>query len=207
MSQGKGFTRGSDNCGSTELNAKGAGTTNTITKFVGFDVSKEKIPISVASNGTAPTQFCGVIRNTEEDVRKLLRRFGEAEEPYVCYEVGVTEFKLARFLEELGIKCMVAAPSKIPQTPGPKGKTDRRDSLRLAELLRAGELIPVWVPGEDDEALKDLIRAYKARNEDLKRAKQRVSMSLLRHGLPKTWKDEALGRALSCMVMKDRIPA
>ncbi len=38
-------------------------------------------------------------------------------------------------------------------------KTDRRDALRLAELLRAGELTPVWVPGEGDEALRDLVRA------------------------------------------------
>jgi transposase len=37
-------------------------------------------------------------------------------------------------------------------------KTDKRDSIRLAHLLRAGELTSVWVPDEDHEALRDLIR-------------------------------------------------
>jgi transposase len=82
---------------------------------------------------------------------------------------------------------MVVAPSKIPETPGPKVKTDRRDSFRLAELLRAGELISVWPPGEYDEALRDLSRASKAREEDLRRAKQRVVMFLLRHGFERPY--------------------
>jgi len=61
-------------------------------------------------------------------------------------------------------------------------KTDRRDSLTLARLARAGELTSVWVPGEAQEALRDLTRA----REDLKRmqkqAKQRLMALLLRHG-------------------------
>ena len=55
----------------------------------------------------------------------------------------------------------------------------KRDAVRLAELLRAGELTPVWVPGEDDEALRDLVRA----REDLLRAKRRLSKFLLRRGI------------------------
>lgn len=56
----------------------------------------------------------------------------------------------------MGIHCIVVAPSLIPVRQGDRVKTDRRDALRLAQLLRAGELIAVWVPGEDDEALRDL---------------------------------------------------
>ncbi len=57
---------------------------------------------------------------------------------------------------------MVVAPSRIPEVPGPRVKADRRDTSRLAELLRAGELTPVRVPSEHDEALRDLSRARKA---------------------------------------------
>lgn len=166
----------------------------SITKYVGFDVSKEKIAVSVADLGIAPARFFGLIENSPEKIRKILKRLGKREELYVCYEAGVMGYELGRFLKGLGVKCMVVAPSKIPQAPGPKVKTDRRDAMRLAELLRAGELISVWVPGEDDEALRDLSRARKARKEDLKRAKQRVKMFLLRHGIRKpdgmkAWKE------------------
>src|SRR5690606_12142385 len=62
-------------------------------------------------------------------------------------------------------------------------KTDRRDAVRLAELLRAGELTPVWVPGEEDEALRDLVRAREDAKQDLLRARHRLSKFLLRHGI------------------------
>jgi transposase len=166
----------------------------SITKYVGFDVSKEKIAVSVADFGIAPARFFGLIENTQEKIRKVLKRLGKPEELYVCYEAGVMGYELARFLKRLGVKCMVVAPSKIPEVPGPRVKTDRRDSSRLAELLRSGELTSVWVPDEHDEALRDLSRARKARKEDLKRAKQRVRMFLLRHGIRrpcgmKPWKE------------------
>jgi len=50
----------------------------------------------------------------------------------------------------------VIAPTLIPQRAGDRIKTDRRDSARLAELLRAGELTPIWVPDVEHEALRDL---------------------------------------------------
>jgi len=38
----------------------------------------------------------------------------------------------------------VVAPSLIPKKPGDRVKTNRRDALNLAKLLRAGELTAVW---------------------------------------------------------------
>jgi transposase len=83
----------------------------------------------------------------------------------------------------MGISCIVIAPSLIPSRPGDQVKTDRRDALRLAQLHRSGELTPVWVPEEEDEALRDLIRAREDEKQDLLRARQRVSSFVLRHGL------------------------
>lgn len=54
---------------------------------------------------------------------------------------------------------MVIAPSLVPKKPGDRVKTDRRDALKLARLLRSGDLEPVWVPDEAHEALRDLTRA------------------------------------------------
>jgi transposase len=157
----------------------------SITKFVGLDVSRDKIAVAVAERGAGAARYLGVYPNTLEAVRKLLNRLGRPEELHVCYEAGVTGYGLARFLRGLKTECMVVAPSKIPLVPGPRVKTDRKDAVMLAERLRTGDLVSVWVPDEADEALRDLVRARKARMEDLKRAKQRVNMLLLRHGITK----------------------
>ena len=69
-----------------------------------------------------------------------------------------------------------------PKKPGDRVKTDRRDAVKLASLFRSGELTSVWVPDEEQEAMRDLTRA----REEMKRVelqlKQRLGAFLLRHG-------------------------
>ena len=77
----------------------------------------------------------------------------------------------------------MAAPSKIPRAPGDRVKTDRRDAELLVRLLLAGKLHPVRVPGDEEEALRDLVRAREAVRVDLMRARHRLSKLLLRHGV------------------------
>src|SRR5215218_6566007 len=82
----------------------------------------------------------------------------------------------------MGIECMVVAPSLIPVRPGDKVKTDRRDALKLARLLRSGDLTPVWVPDQEHEALRNLVRSRADAKVDELRAKHRLSKFLLRQG-------------------------
>ena len=63
-------------------------------------------------------------------------------------------------------------------------KTNRRDALNLAELLRADELTPVWVPDGGHEAMRDLTRARETAMLDLRTKRQHVSAFLLRLGRP-----------------------
>jgi len=86
----------------------------------------------------------------------------------------------------------VVAPSLIPKRPGDRVKTNRRDALNLAKLLRAGELTAVWVPDRHHEAMRDLTRARETTMMDLRSKRQQVSAFLLRQGLhysegKKTW--------------------
>src|SRR5207237_8264863 len=80
------------------------------------------------------------------------------------------------------ISCVVAAPSKI-RPAADRVKTDRRDAERLARLLRLGEITPVRVPGPEEEAARDLVRAREDARGDLMRARHRLSKLLLRHGM------------------------
>jgi transposase len=76
----------------------------------------------------------------------------------------------------------VVAPSLIPTKPGDRVKTDRRDSENLARLYRAGELTPVWVPDQEQEAMRDLTRAREDMKHLERQARQRLCAFLLRHG-------------------------
>jgi transposase len=77
---------------------------------------------------------------------------------------------------------MVVAPSKIPRAKGNRIKTDRRDAMQLARLLRSGDLTPIYVPKEEDEAIRDLSRAREDAKTAQTKARQRLNAFLLRHG-------------------------
>src|SRR4051812_9390369 len=98
------------------------------------------------------------------------------------YEAGPTGFGLARALTGAGIRCEVAAPSKITRPSGDRIKTDSRDALLLARLLRLDEIVAVRVPTVTEEAARDLVRAREDARGDLMRVRHRVSKLLLRHG-------------------------
>lgn len=101
----------------------------------------------------------------------------------VAYEAGPTGYGLARELAKRRVECIVAAPSKIPRASGDRVKTDRRDAEHLVRLLLAGKLHAVRVPGDEEEALRDLVRAREAVRVDLMRCRHRLSKLLLRHGI------------------------
>ncbi len=69
----------------------------------------------------------------------------------VAYEAGPTGFGLYRDLTAAGIRCEVVAPSKLQRPVGDRVKTDVRDAIHLARLLRRdsgfrirdGELVAV----------------------------------------------------------------
>lgn len=152
-----------------------------VQKFIGLDVSKETIAVSIADSGRGEPRFHGTILNNPESIRRLMKKVGNPETLQVCYEAGATGYGIYRLLLSMEIDCMVVAPTLIPKRSGDRVKTDKRDSIRLAQLLRAGELTAVWVPNEDHEALRDLIRARHDAREDLQSSRQRLLHFLLRH--------------------------
>jgi transposase len=101
----------------------------------------------------------------------------------VAYEAGPTGYGLARELAKRRVERVAAAPSKIPRASGDRVKTDRRDAEHLVRLLLAGKLHAVRVPGDAEEALRDLVRARDAVRQDLMRCRHRLSKLLLRNGI------------------------
>ena len=153
--------------------------------FVGLDVHKKTIAVAVASNATPRNgaEYRGEILNEPGAVRKLCDRLKrEVDELHFCYEAGPCGYELHRQLLALGHACDVVAPSLIPVRTGDRVKTDRRDTILLARLHRAGELTSVWVPDCAHEAMRDLVRARDAAKQSLARSRQHLKSFLLRHG-------------------------
>lgn len=152
-------------------------------KYVGLDVHKETIAVSVAEANGGEVRYFGEIANTSEAVEKLVRQLRKNGATLsFCYEAGPCGYGLHRQLTDLGWACQVVAPSLIPKKAGDRVKTDRRDSLSLARLHRAGELTAVSVPDDSQEALRDLTRAREDMKHLQRQAKQRLLAFLLRHG-------------------------
>ncbi len=152
-------------------------------KYVGLDTHKDSIAVSVANAVGGRARFYGEVANTPTALSKLMRRLSpEGEVVSYCYEAGPCGYGIYRQISQSGHECQVVAPSLIPSRPGDRVKTDRRDSETLARLHRAGELTPVWVPDEEQEAMRDLTRAREDMKSLERQSKQRLNGFLLRHG-------------------------
>jgi len=152
-------------------------------KYVGLDTHKDTIAVAVADAAGGPARYFGEIANRPSAISKLLKKLSpDGEVVSYCYEAGPCGYELYRQITASGHGCEVVAPSLIPSRPGDRVKTDRRDSESLARLHRAGELTPVWVPDEEQEAMRDLTRAREDMKQLERQSKQRLNAFLLRHG-------------------------
>lgn len=157
---------------------------NKFSKFIGLDVHKATIAVSIADANDGAVRFFGEIANTPEALAKLVTQLSkEGTTLSLCYEAGCCGYVIHRQLTKLGHFCQVVAPSLIPKKAGDRIKTDRRDSLTLARLLRAGELSGIWIPDGLQEALRDLTRAREDMKNLQRQAKQQLLGFLLRHGV------------------------
>jgi len=148
--------------------------------LVGLDVHATKIVAAVLDAETGELRWFCVGGDAAEAAGLCA---GLPRPVRAAYEAGPTGYGLARELARRGVECVVAAPSKIPRAPGDRVKTDRRDAELLVRLLLAGKLHAVRVPGPEEEALRDLVRAREAVRVDLMRCRHRLSKLLLRHGI------------------------
>ncbi|WP_344302966.1 IS110 family transposase, partial [Nocardioides bigeumensis] len=154
---------------------------------VGLDVHARSVVATAIDTTTGELFKERLIPSNEIVLDWLARLSGPVA---VTYEAGPTGFGLARALTTAGIRCEVAAPSKLARPAGDRVKTDARDALQLAKLLRNDDITSVRVPTITQEAARDLVRAREDVRGDLMRARHRVSKLLLRHGHVyggKTW--------------------
>ncbi len=147
---------------------------------VGLDVHARSVA-AAAIDGVTGELFQTTLTPSHDHIRGWLHQLPGPVA--VTYEAGPTGFGLYRVLTAAGVRCEVAAPSKLQKPSGDRVKIDAKDAVHLARLLRLDEITPVAVPTVEQESARDLVRAREDARGDLKRARHRLSKLLLRHGI------------------------
>lgn len=161
--------------------------------FIGLDTHKVSTEVAHIEDqrGAKPVHY-GKIKTTKSAITKLARQY-QSKYPqatlHFVYEAGPCGYWIYRLLTSLGHCCYVVAPSLIPKKPGDKVKTDKRDALKLAKLIKDEELTPIYVPEPEDEAIRDLSRARETAMKDLKDAKFQLKGLFLRNNITCKVKD------------------
>jgi len=161
--------------------------------FIGLDTHKTFTEIAYIEDirGAKPIRLGRILSNKtafKKLVRQLQSKYPQ-ETLHFVYEAGPCGYWIYRLLTSLNQCCYVIAPSLIPQKPGDHIKTDKRDALKLAKLLKSEDLTPIYVPEPEDEAVRDLSRARETAMKDLKDAKYQLKALLLRNNINATIKD------------------
>ena len=150
--------------------------------YIGMDVHVKNWSITILSKNLFIKRF------TQEPKAEVLIKHLQKHYPgasYKCaYEAGYSGFCIADELNRNGIECIVVNPADIPVTNKQKEqKTDRSDSKKLAEILRAGLLHGIYIP--DTENLEDRL-LLRMRNQLVRQqsaVKNRIKASLSFYGI------------------------
>jgi transposase len=148
-----------------------------------MDTSAETIQVAIFRGDQASPSEEFEVPTDARGIGRLKKKLEKETGTVRCvYEAGPCGYGLYRTLTASGFHCQVIAPSLIPRKPGERVKTNRLDARRLGSYYRAGQLTPIRIPDEKQEALRDLLRARDDVRRNLLQSRQRLSGCLLRHG-------------------------
>jgi transposase len=147
-------------------------------RWVGVDVHAKESLAAVLDPATGEINTQRISGRPGEAVLEWLATVAP---PFrAVYEAGPTGYGLVRRARERGLDVVVCAPGHILKNATDHIKVDKRDAVRLARLLSAGELRLVRVPEPDEEQLRDLVRSREDLRVDLTRIRNRIGKFLLR---------------------------
>lgn len=151
--------------------------------YLGMDVHKDSITIAVLPTAAKTPTRVDRLPNDLAKLKRWLDRVARDGELRTCYEASGAGYVLHRALREWGYACDVIAPSLIPKRPGVQRKHDRHDASELARLYRAGELMPVRIPSEAEERVRDVVRCRETFQREILKSRHYILKFLARRGL------------------------
>ncbi len=124
--------------------------------FIGLDVHRTFFVATCLCDGVVAKR-CR-LPGTSEAVLHFIRKYFPQAKVFTCYEAGYSGFWLHRDLEAAGLKNLVINPGSLAVARNDKVKTDKRDSLKMATQLAAGQLKGIRVPTPEDERARLIAR-------------------------------------------------
>jgi transposase len=150
--------------------------------YVGMDVHKDSVRMAVLKGTEKAPVYEATLKNDIPRIQKAITRFVEQGKVVAGYEAGCMGYTLQRSLTEAKIECRVIPANRVARMGSERIKTDARDAVLIARMLKNNEAERIYVPSTADEAARDLIRCREDLKTELHRAKQQLSKFLLRLG-------------------------
>src|SRR5260370_41730957 len=147
-------------------------------RVAGLDVHKATIGACVRLGaGRKVTRECRTFDTTTDGLRALLAWLEECRCSHVAMEAtGVYWMPVWKILSEGDFTLIVANAAHIKQVPG--RKTDINDAMWIADLLACGLIKASFVPEEDIQELRALMRTRKQLVREQTRHVQRLQKTL-----------------------------
>jgi transposase len=173
--------------------------------FIGLDVDSKSYSLTIEDHYTMKKQKT-MPADAEQLVRDIRRQC--ADKRVLCaYEVGPTGWGLHDYCRKQNQECLVVAAPGIPKAANALVKTNRLDSERLCEQLKAGAVRGVSVPEEAVRGLRHMVSMRERIARRQRACKQQIKAVLLFEGLQRhipveqqRWSNQHLRsvRAVSC---------
>ena len=156
---------------------------NSIT-YVGLDVHTTNYTICAYTIKNdkifAETTINSEIKELEKYLKRLQELQGKDNRLICGYEAGCLGYSLYHQLTQIGYECVILAPTTMPSTAN-EIKTDKRDARKIAKCLAYGTYSKVFVPSDEDNAVKEYIRMRDDAKNMLKQTKQQIIAFCTRH--------------------------
>lgn len=154
--------------------------------YVGMDVHKESYTLCCYSYDTDKIEYKQTIPSDYKLILKYMEQVRtryEGEVTLVCgYEAGCLGYSLYHELKEHAVDCKILAPTTMGITNTHHVKTDKRDAANIARCLAFHTYSEVYVPDDEDNAIKEYIRMRDDQKLMLKKIKQQILAFVLRQG-------------------------
>jgi len=150
--------------------------------YIGMDVHKDSVRLAVLKGSGKETVYEATLKNDTGRIGKAIKRFSMQGKVLAGYEAGCMGYTLQRSLAKEGVECRVIPANRVPRLGSERIKTDARDAVLIARMIKNNEAESIYVPSTEDEAVRDLIRCREDLKADLHRSRQRLSKFLLRTG-------------------------
>ena len=156
--------------------------TATAKLFIGLDIHKRswsvhmRTDISDHKSMTIPPNCDGLYDYVEKHF--------PTHEVSLTYEAGCCGFGAGRYFMNLGWNVLIVNPSDVPM-PGKQNsqKTDKIDCRNLSKQLQSSQLKSIYVPTEEQDLLKSLLRQRAEMSRQLRNVKSQIKSLLLYHGI------------------------